>query len=37
MHRFRVAWLAERVDELAVDVAIAERRAEAAQAAGMAS
>jgi heme exporter protein C len=37
MHRLRVAWLAERVDELAVDVAIAERRAEAAQAAGMAS
>ena len=34
LHRFRVAWLAERVDELAIDLAIAERRAEAPQGAG---
>jgi heme exporter protein C len=30
VHRFRVAWLVERDEELGLDVALAERRAEAA-------
>lgn len=34
IHRFRVAWLAERVDELGLDAAIEERRAEAAESIG---
>ena len=37
VHRFRVAWLAERVDELDLGVAIAERRAEADERIGAAS
>lgn len=34
IHRFRVAWLAERVGDADLDVAIAERRAEGAQVGG---
>lgn len=31
LHRFRVAWLTERLDEVGLDAAIEERRAEAAE------
>jgi heme exporter protein C len=37
MHRFRVAWLAERAADTELEAAIAERRAEAAETTGAAS